>query len=419
MEGEQLQQLKEADIKVTLTPFAVKNEEDEEKPQSSQLHQSQNEKNGGRPEPARNSGPDEYLHLASEDNTEDSSETEDSEDDWMETRELQSGLNIRTNKHPLRNVRCKTDKKLHADFLELVVNKEEVPPEQQQWSPLADQEDPEPLHIKEEQEEPWTNMEGEQLQQLKEADIKVTLTLFAVKSEEDEEKPQSSQLHQSQNEENRADGGRPEQARISGPDEYLQPGSEDNTEDSSETEDSEDDWMETREPQSGLNIRTNKQPLRDLRCKPVRKPFSCSECGTRFRQKSALTKHMMTHTGERPFSCSECGSRFRQKSALTKHMMTHTGEKLFCCSECGTRFSRKSVLTKHMMTHTGEKPLSCSECGKIFRKKNHVDLHMMTHTGEKPFCCSECGTRFSQKSGLTKHRMTHTGEKPFSCSECG
>ena len=148
---------------------------------------------------------------------------------------------------------------LHADFLQLVVSKEEIPPEQQQWSPLVDQEDPEPPHIKEEQEEPWTNQEGEQLHQLEEADIKFTLTPFAVKSEEDEEKPQSSQLHQSQNEENRADGGRPEPARNSGPDGYLQPGSEDKTEDSSETEDSEDDWMQTTEPQSGLNIRNNKQ----------------------------------------------------------------------------------------------------------------------------------------------------------------
>ncbi|CAB1419791.1 unnamed protein product [Pleuronectes platessa] len=138
----------------------------------------------------------------------------------------------------------------HADFLQPVVSKEEVPPEQQQWIPLVDQEDPEPPHIKEEQEEPWTNQEGEQLQPLEESDIKFTLTPFTVKSEEDEEKPHSSQLHQSQNEENRADGGKPEPARNSGPDGYLQPGPEHKTEDSSETDDSEDDWMETREPES-------------------------------------------------------------------------------------------------------------------------------------------------------------------------
>ncbi|CAB1419792.1 unnamed protein product [Pleuronectes platessa] len=158
----------------------------------------------------------------------------------------------------------KPEIRLHrADFLQPVVSKEEVPPEQQQWSPLAAQEDLEPPHLKEEQEEPWTNQERAQLQQLERADIKFTLTPFTVKSEEDEEKPQSLQLHQSQNEENRADGGKPEQARNSGPDGYSQTGPEDKTEDSSETEDSEDDWRETRELQSGLNIRNDKQPLSD------------------------------------------------------------------------------------------------------------------------------------------------------------
>ena len=158
---------------------------------------------------------------------------------------------------------------------QLMVIKEEVPPEQQQWSPLVDQEDPEPPHIKEEQEEPWTNQEGEQLQQLEQADIKFTLTAVTVKSEEDEEKPELSQLHQSQTEENRADCGEQGPARNSGPDGHLQPGTEE------KTVDSEDDWMQTREPQSGLNTKNNKQPLSDMKCKTDKKAFSCSECGKR------------------------------------------------------------------------------------------------------------------------------------------
>ncbi|CAB1416975.1 unnamed protein product [Pleuronectes platessa] len=76
-----------------------------------------------------------------------------------------------------------------ADVQQLMVNKQEVPPEQQQWSPLVEQEDPEPPHIKEEQEEPWINQDGEQLQGLDGDDIKFTLTPVAVKSEEVEEKP--------------------------------------------------------------------------------------------------------------------------------------------------------------------------------------------------------------------------------------
>ncbi|XP_060925099.1 uncharacterized protein LOC132999430 [Limanda limanda] len=109
-----------------------------------------------------------------------------------------------------------------ADVQQLMVNKEEVPPEQQQWSPLVDQEDQNPPHIKEEQEEPWTNQDGVQLQQVEQADIKFTWTAVTMKSEEDEEKPELSQLHQSQTEENRADCGEQEPARNSGPDGHLQ-----------------------------------------------------------------------------------------------------------------------------------------------------------------------------------------------------
>ncbi|XP_060927869.1 zinc finger protein 260-like [Limanda limanda] len=304
-----------------------------------------------------------------------------------------------------------------ADVQQLMVNKEEVPPEQQQWSPLVDQEDPEPPHIKEEQEEPWTNQDGQQLQGLEEADIKFTLTPVAVKSEEDEENLKSSKLHPNETNETRADCGAPEPARNLGPDGHLQQSTEDKTEDSSETEESEADWMETREPQTGLNTRNNKQPLNDMGCKTEKKSFSCSECGQRFSHRSSLYNHMMIHTGEKPFSCAECGKTFSKRGNLNTHMMTHTGEKPFSCSECGERCSHRGDLNSHMRLHTGEKPFSCSECGKRFTHKCSLNAHMRSHTEEKPYGCSECGERFSNRGNLNIHMRSHTGEKPFSCSE--
>ncbi|XP_066461193.1 zinc finger protein 605-like isoform X2 [Eleutherodactylus coqui] len=149
------------------------------------------------------------------------------------------------------------------------------------------------------------------------------------------------------------------------------------------------------------------------------KPFSCSQCGKSFTEKSNLVIHQRRHTGEKPFSCSECGKCFTDKKKYVRHQRIHTGEKLFTCSECGKCFADKSVLVRHQRIHTGEKPFSCSECGKCFAEKSNLVVHQRSHTGEKPFSCSECGKCFSGKSKLVQHQRSHTGEKPFVCSECG
>ncbi|XP_031694588.1 oocyte zinc finger protein XlCOF8.4-like, partial [Anarrhichthys ocellatus] len=277
--------------------------------------------------------------------------------------------------------------RLHrADVQQLLVVKEEVPPEQQEWSSSLDQDDPEPPHIKEDQEDPepphikeeqedlWTSQEGEQLQGLEEADIKFSFT--PVKSEDDEEEAQSSQLHQRQTEqmETEADGedcGGPEADRNSDPDRHLQLSS---SEKSSQCYKQEtevcDDWNETSEPQSGLNFMKNNE------CNSPEKQFSCCECGKRFNQNSNLKTHMRTHTGEKPFSCSVCGKRFGQKAHLQNHL------------KC----------------HTGEKPYSCSFCNKCFARSEHLQLHMRTHTGEKPFSCNVCGKRFTWLGQFKSHK---------------
>ncbi|XP_034052699.1 zinc finger protein 543-like [Gymnodraco acuticeps] len=271
-----------------------------------------------------------------------------------------------------------------ADVQQLVVVKEEVTPEQQEWSSSLDQEDPEPPpHIKEEQEELWIGQEGEQLQGLEEADItKSTFTPDPVKSEDDEEKPQSSQLHQIQIEhlETEADGedcGGPEPARNSDPERHLQPETEDNPGDSSEpdTEDSAD-WKETREP--GSNSQRNKQDrVSYSRRSAGEKTFGCSVCKKYFNQRGHLKAHMRIHTGEKPFSCSVCDKRFTQRSqlSLNRHIIIHTGEKPFTCIICEKSFAERRDLKTHMRIHTGQKPFSCSVCDKRFTWSYQVKSH--------------------------------------------
>ncbi|XP_070708326.1 zinc finger protein 155-like [Pempheris klunzingeri] len=334
-----------------------------------------------------------------------------------------------------------------ANVQQLLVIKEEDPP---QWSPNLEQKHPEPLHIKEEQDEVWTSQEGEQLNRLEEPDItRFPSTAVPVKSE-DEEKPQSSQLHQSQTEDNREaeppvsssatqiktesggeDCGGSEPARNQDPDGHSQlstdekaseievrneDGQESLADSGPESEDSDSDSgsMEARESGSDGNSWEGSQTIHT-----EEKQFGCDVCGKQFKQQGTLRTHMTIHTGEKPFSCDVCGKRFAKQGVLKKHMRIHTGEKPFGCDVCGKRFRRQDSLRTHIRIHTGEKQFGCDVCGRRFTQQGHVRTHMRIHTGEKPFGCDVCGKQFRRQETLRTHIRSHTGEKLFGCDVCG
>ncbi|XP_037536647.1 zinc finger and BTB domain-containing protein 17-like [Nematolebias whitei] len=254
------------------------------------------------------------------------------------------------------------------DVQQMVLIKEEAP---QGWMLGVDQQDPNTLSIKEEEEELWTSQDGEQFCVKKETnDTGFAFTAVPLKSEEDEEKPLFLQLHQHQvKEEDLPTSSSIDQMKaatggedcggaetIRNPDQNTygddcsssetEVSDDDDVNDSdsqlkdldygSEPEYGDKDWKESRAPESGVHT--------------VKKSCSFSEHGKQFHKTS---QSMMSS------SCLVIKECFEMKKTGDSIKKKQSRQNSFSCEDCGKNFNSKANLKTHMIVHTGQKPFAC------------------------------------------------------------
>ncbi|XP_040022211.2 zinc finger protein 1035 [Gasterosteus aculeatus] len=146
-------------------------------------------------------------------------------------------------------------------------------------------------------------------------------------------------------------------------------------------------------------------------------PLRCPHCTKRFRYKSLLLRHLVSHTGIQPYACMHCGQGYRNQSTCLQH-------EAFCDGVHKERPSKVKGTAETQLLKTprlseampkpkaeGEAVLKCKFCTKTFVKSRSLRRHILTHNEVKPYRCRACDCCYSRYDHLKVHQTRCKGKK--------
>ena len=146
------------------------------------------------------------------------------------------------------------------------------------------------------------------------------------------------------------------------------------------------------------------------------------KCRYRAKYESDMNKHISYHLNKRKFVCEECIKQFHQNSYFLKHKRcVHSNDRPFVCNQinCNKKFKSKSEVIQHNLTHSSVKSFGCNKCDKRFKTNYELNNHKnLVHSSIRPFVCSQsdCNKSFKLKRCLYVHKMRfHSDIKRHKC----
>uniref|UniRef100_A0A4W6CRP7 C2H2-type domain-containing protein n=1 Tax=Lates calcarifer TaxID=8187 RepID=A0A4W6CRP7_LATCA len=171
---------------------------------------------------------------------------------------------------------------------------------------------------------------------------------------------------------------------------------------------------------SQTNQSVRKMPLQSNATKLLQ--LKCPYCTQRFRYRSILLRHIVSHTGVQPYACMHCGHRYGKGASKVKNDTKQAeGETEYKCKFCTKTFMKARNLRRHILTHNEVKPYRCKACDSCFSRYDHLKVHQTRCKGKRPrleetFDCEVCSRSFSAQSKLSRHITMFHVTKLFKCT---
>lgn len=148
-------------------------------------------------------------------------------------------------------------------------------------------------------------------------------------------------------------------------------------------------------------------------------------CSRQFDSAKALHHHIKTdHVNQlngsytcRWIRCESTDKDFKQRSKLSRHLLTHAEYRPFVCGfeGCDKTFGTNQAKDNHERTHEGKKPYECEFCDYVTTTATQLKTHTNAkHVKDKRFKCRMCDFACADSSNLSKHEKTHKA-RPYRC----
>lgn len=135
-----------------------------------------------------------------------------------------------------------------------------------------------------------------------------------------------------------------------------------------------------------------------------RNVFWCRICNYSSHEKSALVRHLLTHSGIRPYFCKICDYAFTTKANCERHVRKRHNcverAELHAAVKCDLEMLKQAPKDDIYMISGSNS--SCPVCNKSFSCNNDLRQHLKEHE-EKQFICQLCNVKCTTRNNCVRH----------------